>query len=1012
MPKTIGILLNMLRNMNILRKISIQYTMGTKYIKSNIVFHHRKAFSHVIILVIALLFPLLSKGTVKQIGVPVIQNFKRMEYNAGTQNWSVAQGSNGVLYFGNNSGLLRFDGQFWNLFGVPNGSNIRSVYYSEQQQRLYVGAYNDFGYFTNDSVGGVKYISLTDSVPAENKNFGDIWKIHEGPFGVVFQAFEGLYFYENNTISVVTPRSKFHFSYYINGVLYVFDRENGLMEYRNGFLRKIPDGDFFINTEVWSVLPLNNDEVLIGTANKGLFIYNGFEIKPWDTEVNPLLQEYQIYSSVEIDENHFAFGTIQNGLVICNKQGKVIQIINREKGLQNNTILSMNIDLDGNLWLGLDNGIDYVEINSPISLMQDFYDLGTGYTSITYNNKIYLGTNQGLFWCTLDQFQQPNLNANNFSLVENTAGQVWSLQIINNLLYCGHNNGSYLIEDTKGLQISNIPGCWAFNKIPSTNNFYIEGTYNGMELWEIQNETLKHIGNLKGVDYSCQEIAITPNRQVWVSHAFNGLSLYQFTSDIDSLVLIKKYTVDDGLPSNYMNKIKQMPGGDIVLTTSMGIYQYNPAKDNFYKSVFYNNLFDNQNIQYLQEDQNNNIWYVQNNYEGGVLRLLEDGSYSKVSYPFNKLRGRFIGSFFHFNPIDDSNVLIALEKGFAHYNPKLAVDYRRGFNAVLNSVSILESGKTLYNGLWFSDNKEPKNNNITVAHRDNSLRFTFTGLFFEGNSETLFSYQLDGFDADWSDWQIESIKEYTNLPDGSFTFRVKAKNKYDVVASPQPFNFTILPPWYKSTGAIIGYFILLFIFVWFWILLFLQKVEKTRLKEKEIQKKKFLEREEQHKHEALEAEKEIIGLRNEKLRADMIHKDKELANTAMNLVQKNKQLNKIKVELKKIQAELKEELIKSRIGMIIRKIEKETNNDEAWSIFETNFEQVHEDFLKRLRVLHPDISPKELKLSAYLRMNISSKEIAELMNISIRGVEISRYRLRKKFALDRANNLTDYILSV
>lgn len=144
----------------------------------------------------------------------------------------------------------------------------------------------------------------------------------------------------------------------------------------------------------------------------------------------------------------------------------------------------------------------------------------------------------------------------------------------------------------------------------------------------------------------------------------------------------------------------------------------------------------------------------------------------------------------------------------------------------------------------------------------------------------------------------------------------------------------------------------------------------------------------------------------------MIHKDKELANSAINLVQKNKQFNKIKVEMLKIQSELKEELMRSRIDMIIRKIDKETSNDESWSIFETNFEQVHEDFLKRIRERHPDISPKELKLAAYLRMNISSKEIATLMNITTRGVEISRYRLRRKCKLDRNQNLTDYILSV
>jgi len=821
-----------------------------------------------------------------------------------------------------------------------------------------------------------------------------------------------LYIYSNNKIEVVIPRSIFHFSFYVNGVFYVFDRDNGLLEFRNGFLKKIPGGDFFIHKEVWSILPLNNDELLIGTAKDGLFLYDGMKLLPWSTPVNILLKEHQIYSSSVIDENHFAFGTIQNGLIICDKKGNIKQIINREKGLQNNTILSMYLDLDGNLWLGLDNGIDYVELNSPITLLQDFYGFGTGYTSITFQGKLYLGTNQGLFYCDLDEFKKPNLSSSSFEMVTNTSGQVWSLQIINGLLFCGHNNGSYLIKDHIGIQINDIPGCWAYNEIPGYPDYYIEGTYNGMELCHIENNKMVHLRNIKGINYSCQEVAFMPNRLIWVSHAFNGVSLFKLNQELDSLILIRKYGTDKGLPSSYMNKIKRMHNGDVLLTTSDGIYQYNLSTDNFLKSAYYNNLFLNRPVNYIQEDDDSNIWYVCSNNEGGVLRYLEDGTYSNVSHPFSKLKGKFIGSFFDFNVIDDNHVLIALEKGFAHYNPKMMIDYRRGYEAVLNSVSILGTGKVLYNGVWFRSDSTQQNIPPQIKYRDNSLRFTFTGLFFEGNNETQFSYFLEGFDNDWSEWQLESTKEYTNLPDGDYVFRIRTKNKYGVLASPQPFNFTILPPWYKSIQAIIGYFVLSIIFIWFWIFIFLKRVEKTRLKEIAIQKKNFKEKEEQLKTETLEAEREIIRLRNEKLRADMIHKDKELANSAMNLVQKNKELNKIKAELKKIQSELKEDLVKSRIGMIIRKIDKETSNDESWSVFETNFEQVHEDFLKRIKALHPDVTPKELKLSAYLRMNISSKEIATLMNITTRGVEISRYRLRRKFNLDRSQNLIDYILSV
>lgn len=949
---------------------------------------------------------------VKEVGVPVIQNFQREVYGAGTQNWSVCQGDNGMVYFGNNNGLICFDGKSWNLYALPNGSNVRCVYFSSAQQRLYVGGFNDFGYFSNDSIGFLKYTSLKNLIPKEYSEFGDVWRIHEGPWGIAFQSFSGIYFYDEGAIEVVSPRSEFHFSYYVNGNLYIFDRANGLMEYRNGFLKKIPGGDFFAGTEVWSVLPINNDELLIGTAKKGVFLYDGETVKPWNTPVNEILKKYQIYSSREIDENYIAFGTIQNGLVICDKQGKIQNIINREKGLQNNTILSMNLDLDGNLWLGLDNGIDYVEINSPITLMRDFYDFGTGYTSISFDGKVYLGTNQGLFYCDKEKFISPLLRPSDIQMVQNTSGQVWSLKVIENQLYCGHNNGCLLIKGTQGIQIDDTPGCWALNPIPGYYGYYVAGTYSGMELFSLKNGQMKREKHIAGINYSCQEMFCVDDRYVWVSHFSNGVSLYRLNESLDSLELLKTFTVADGLPAPFSNKVWHMKNDDVILTTDDGIYHYDKVTKNFYKSRYYNLLFDQKIILFLQEDQNNSIWYITKNNESGVLRFQEDGTYNNVVNPFCKMKGMFIGSFFNFDEIDEANVLIAIERGFAHYNPRLVVDYGRKYNTIISEVSCLNTNQRLFSGLSISSKNAQPLVEPEISYKNNALRFSFSSTFFEGNNHTHFSYKLEGFDEDWSPWQDAHVKEYTNLPDGNYRFLVRGENHYGVISESEPFVFSVLPPWYKSTKAYIVYFAIISIIVWISVNLLVRKLESSKALEREAQKKKFLEREAQLKREALEAEKEIIRLKNEHLLANVIHKDKELANTAMSLVQKNQFLDKIDAELKKILTETKDDAIKSRITSVINKIAKETSNDNSWNVFETNFEQVHEDFLKRIRILHPDITPKELKLAAYLRLNISTKEISTLMNVTPRGVEISRYRLRKKLNLDRQQSLIDYILSI
>ncbi|MEZ5145960.1 MAG: LuxR C-terminal-related transcriptional regulator [Bacteroidales bacterium] len=243
------------------------------------------------------------------------------------------------------------------------------------------------------------------------------------------------------------------------------------------------------------------------------------------------------------------------------------------------------------------------------------------------------------------------------------------------------------------------------------------------------------------------------------------------------------------------------------------------------------------------------------------------------------------------------------------------------------------------------------------------------------------------------------------------TFLVKARNIYGIETDTKAYHFNIDPPWPRSAPAFILYAFLGLLLIGITILLMRKKIERSKLKEARLQQEKFREREDKLQRETLEAEKEIIRLRNEKLREQMTMKDKELANATMEMIQKNKVLNKIKNDLKKITTASHDDGLKNEVQSLHRKINKELDTEKQWEVFETHFENVHEAFLKRLKNQFPDLSPRELKLCAYLRMNISSKEIAALMNISTRGVEISRYRLRKKLQLSRNENLTDFILS-
>ena len=155
-----------------------------------------------------------------------------------------------------------------------------------------------------------------------------------------------------------------------------------------------------------------------------------------------------------------------------------------------------------------------------------------------------------------------------------------------------------------------------------------------------------------------------------------------------------------------------------------------------------------------------------------------------------------------------------------------------------------------------------------------------------------------------------------------------------------------------------------------------------------------------------------MQLEKERLEYDLKHKSQEMANLMINFVRKNEMLTEIKSEIIKVAAMLKGEGVresKQQLILINSKIDSNIQSDEVLKRIEEQFDLIHNNFMKRLHEKHPELSNNERMMCAYLKMNLSTKEIAPLLNLSVRGVETIRYRLRKKFGLEREDNLTDYL---
>jgi DNA-binding CsgD family transcriptional regulator len=419
-------------------------------------------------------------------------------------------------------------------------------------------------------------------------------------------------------------------------------------------------------------------------------------------------------------------------------------------------------------------------------------------------------------------------------------------------------------------------------------------------------------------------------------------------------------------------------------------------------------------ISYLKEDKKGNIWYMawmNSVNRAGLFKLKEDLRYQHISAPFSILSGKFISGFESVYEFSEENYFIGTEEGFAHYNPKIEPLQNPEFSTYITRAMALHFDSTFYLGNNYNGRIADQERKYKFPYKKNAFRFMYSSPIFDNPGNIEYSYKLVGFTESWSSWSSSVTSEYTNLPEGDFIFMVKARNQLGVESLSDQLEFSVLPPWYKTFFAYLIYcflFLLITLLI-VWFIYFRIEISKRKERLKHLQA--FRHKEQEYMRNALMDEKKIINLKNEKLRAEMIHRDKELANQTMDLIRKNKFLQNIKDELIKLKRPNNDFAINDKINSLIVKIDKDLDHNKQWEIFESAFDEVHEDFLNRIKAAFPNLTPKELRLCAYLRLNISSKEIAPLMNISVRGVEICRYRVRKKLEIERDTNMTSYIIN-
>lgn len=939
---------------------------------------------------------------IKSIGVPYVQNYTKAQYQSGNQNWSITKDEHAVMYFGNADGLLAFDGKYWQLHPMPNGLIVRAVA-SDRKGKIYAGGFGEFGYWENNKRGFLTYHSLVPLVPKKYIPNEEIWKIYVDGSRVIFQTFGSIYIYQNNKIDVIKALNPYLFLFKSGSRFFVEQVNAGLFELKNNHLDYINGSNILGNTGVLSILPYKNNKYLIGTAKNGLFIYDGKQIRPWANKANDFLKTYQLNNGALISGKYFAYGTILNGVVIIDTAGNVVQHINKSSGLQNNTVLSLYTDSEENLWAGLDNGIDRIEVNSPLYFYFDKTgNFGTVYSSIIFNNKIYLGTNQGLYYSDWVTAPSDNLfKPFDFKLIPGSQGQVWDLSLHANKLLCGHNDGTYQVNDNNISKISTVNGGWTIRNL--SDDQLIQGTYTGLVIYKkdgIGNWVFDH--RIDGFGEPSRYVERDNHGQIWVSHAYKGIYKLILSSDLKKVISWKYYDEHAGLPGSYNINVFDLDNR-IIFSSDSGFYVYDDIADRFYKYQQLNKKLGSfaASNKIIPAD-GEKYWFI-NHGRVALADLSSAGHIEIDSNKFTILNGQMVQHYENISRINKSIYLISVDDGFVIFNDEYAITHDKITlpNVLIRKVeNITDKVSEL--------SEDINNDNINIPFTQNNIRIYYSLPYYR-QAKIKYQFYLDGYSRQWSDWGVQSQREFTNLGQGTYHFKIRAKTNDDDVTPITVFTFTILPPWYAGKIAMLVYLLLL-ILAWYLFRHFYNL--KLKRHQHRIHEKLQHEKEEFLKQEAISSEQQIVKIRNEQLQADLASKSRELANSAMNIVYKNELLQKISDEI----AHLKDSTGKKLPDDQLRKIQKVINegmtDDRDWNLFESSFNEAHESFFIKLKSHHPDLVPNDLKLCAYLRMNMNSKEMASLLNISLRGVEIRRYRLRKKLNLEHDKNLVEFLMEL
>jgi len=937
---------------------------------------------------------LLHYSVVAETGKYTIRNFTPVEYKAGIQNIDFAQNRDMTLFVANNLGVLAFNGNEWETHGFKTGKKKRSLAFDENTNRLYVGSQGEFGFYEKSW----QYVSLLEKIPGNARDFDEVWDVLISGSNVYFCTFQAIYVYNGQSISVVEHDAGFNRSFQAGGKIFTQTQNGPLMEIKGQQL--IPRISRNQNSQVIAgIVPAEDGFLLFYNSGK-IELSTAFGASRKFNALIKRLEGKYVNHVLQLSDTRLAISTQTSGLFLYDLQSQSIENLTTLEGLQTNACLRTFQDYNGNLWVGMQNGIALIDINSPMRLINREVNIqGSGYEAYETEEGAYFTTSNGIYFLAK--------NTAKSVFLPGTEGPAYGMQEITGKLYAGHHTGLFLLEKGRAKKVAETDGLWQVKQLRSNPGFAIGGTYSGLYLFRAnENMELQGVQKISGFNESSRFFEEDSKGRIWVGQFYKGLYRLELRDDLKAaspIMVSEEYDapIDDQVILSEIDN-------ELYIATKAGIYKIDPTTDRIIKASLFEKNIGKQPVYLLVQDQQNNIHVYAENLVG-FYKQISANNYIFMPSSLYQLRYSFNNDLLNVSVNVENGVMFNANEGFIHYNPEQEDRVAINKPLMVSSLYSVAEDSLLYARRPFEKANE-KPIQLEIGQKSKVLQFYIESFEFQNMNIKQFRYYLKGLDEDYGEWTNATTKEYTNLKEGNYEFTVQARNYLGQTVSSKPILLAVKPPLHRSLPAKILYAVL-----GLSTLILVSRFQKRRYKQKaqKLEKDKQLElAKKQQKLVEIEQQKEqeLLQLEEEKIKSELRHLNKLLAASTMNLVVKNEFIETIKEKLNDLKRKGKNKETRQAIVQIIKEIDITLKLQEDWEQFTHHFDQVHGDFSTRLREEFTDLTPNEQKLCAFLRLNLNTKEIANLMGISQRGVEVARYRLRKKLGLEKGQNLSKFIL--